>query len=677
MQAVPVQQVLPLLHPLIAMAHSKSVLSLLLAITFVWLQTAQLQAADGIEPTGIESGEMQPAEMQPRAAGYGDLGYAVPPAGTYNLPSLGIAADGVVLNSDNEEQQLRSLFEEKYVLLSFIYSRCDDVNGCPLSSYVFYQIKTMMQQDPVLAKNLKLISLSFDPEYDTAEVLKLYANNFSHADNRGEWEFLSTSSLAKLTPLLESYGQDIQREMTLKDGSSRYSHILRVFLIDPDLHIRNIYSVAFLHKDLLINDVKTLMQEQQYHSVKAASVQADAFSIMRPGDDKSNYESGDYFTRAQAVVQRKGQPRDLVALAENLPAGLPEIPIPAQNPITRDRVALGRKLFYDRRLSLNDTFSCAMCHIPEQGFSSNELATAVGIEGRSVRRNTPTLYNVAYADLLFHDAREFSLEQQVWGPLLARNEMGNPSVGHVIKKVSQLADYQGLFEQAFDGRPVSMQTLGDALASYQRVLVSANSPFDRWHYSNDLSALSPSAKRGFTLFTGKAGCSSCHLVGEKHALFMDNQLHNTGVGYNESMGIRPATERVQLAPGVYVDMDTSVIDKVGHAAASDVGQYEVTENPAHRWKYKTPTLRNIALTAPYMHNGSLSTLLDVVEFYDSGGVENPLQDARIKPLGLSPNEKKDLVDFLSSLTGSNIQQIVSDAFSAPIGDIGSEQGSPK
>jgi len=214
-----------------------------------------------------------------------------------------------------------------------------------------------------------------------------------------------------------------------------------------------------------------------------------------------------------------------------------------------------------------------------------------------------------------------------------------------------------------------MDTLGKAFASYQRALISGDSAFDRWYFANDEAAINNSAKRGYKLFTGEAGCSSCHQIKESHALFTDNLLHNTGIGYRESMGIRSETERVQLAPGVYVDVDTKIIERVGHAAASDVGQYEVTENPADRWKYKTPSLRNISLTAPYMHNGALSSLMEVIEFYNQGGVDNPLLDKRVRPLGLSDADKNDLIAFLNSLTGSNVEQLVSDAFAAPVGDV--------
>ncbi|PVV05904.1 MAG: photosynthetic protein synthase I, partial [gamma proteobacterium symbiont of Ctena orbiculata] len=351
------------------------------------------------------------------------------------------------------------------------------------------------------------------------------------------------------------------------------------------------------------------------------------------------------------------------------PLGLSPVPVPISNPLTSEKIALGRKLFYDRRLSLNDTFSCAMCHVPEQGFTSNELAMAVGIEGRSVRRNSPTIYNTAYADLLFHDGREQTLEQQVWGPLLANNEMANPSVGYVLQKIRGIADYDGRFEAAFDGRGVSMETLGMAIASYERALVSGDSSFDRWYYAGDKSALSTSARRGFELFTGKAGCSACHRIGEKHALFSDDQLHNTGLGYRESMGLLPETQPVVVAPGVILQIDRAVIEKVGEPPPTDVGLYEVTQNPSDRWKYKTPSLRNVALTAPYMHNGTFSTLLEVVDFYAMGGVPNELLDPLIRPLGLTDREKQDLVAFLQSLTGSNVDTLVADAFAAPVGDV--------
>ncbi|MET0008249.1 MAG: cytochrome c peroxidase [Candidatus Thiodiazotropha sp. 6PLUC4] len=630
----------------------------LLSITAVLVSTV---AAESVN---------QPSDYAP---GYGELGYSLPDVGSYTLPSLGDAANGEVVISSGERKNLYDLFGGQYVLLAFIYSTCSDLNGCPLTSHVFYKIKSAMKRDRVLANNLKLISLSFDPEVDTPAVMKLYSINFRYAGSAGEWQFITTDSHQQLQPILESYNQVILREVDSSGKTSvGYSHVLRVFLIDPEKKIRNIYSVDFLHHDLIINDLKTLIHQQQGEkkNFKVALNLDQPSQLSKPGDDKQGYETENYVTRSLDLELRQGEAADLIAIAEKPPLGLPPVPVPTDNPLSREKIELGRKLFYDRRLSLNDTFSCAMCHVPEQGFTSNELAMAVGIEGRSVRRNSPTIYNAAYASLLFHDGREESLEQQVWGPLLAKNEMGNPSVGQVLSKIRQIKGYQGLFERAFDGKGVSMETLGMALASYQRTLISGDSPFDRWYYGRDEVAIPTPAKRGFALFTSKAGCASCHLIGDSFALFFDDQMHNTGIGFRESMGIFPEKERVTIAPGVTLDIDRSVIESVGEKPPTDVGQYEVTENPYDRWKYKTPSLRNIALTAPYMHNGSLSTLKDVVNFYDLGGVPNELLDPLIRPLGLTELEKEDLVVFLQSLTGSNVDTLVADAFAAPIGDVG-------
>jgi cytochrome c peroxidase len=443
-----------------------------------------------------------------------------------------------------------------------------------------------------------------------------------------------------------------------------------VFLIDPEFRIRNIYSVEFLHADLVINDIKTLIRQQNTAVPDSERTRRISY-LSAPGDSKDGYESAAYQTQSRALDRRsqKGKSMDLLAIARNPPLGLPEIDAQQLKTLSPEKIDLGKLLFFDRRLSLNDTFSCAMCHVPEQGFTSNELSMAVGIEGRSVRRNTPTIFNVAYAKRLFHDGRENALDQQVWGPLLAKNEMGNPSIGYVVDKIRNIEGYEAMFTEAFKGRGIDMQTIGQALAAYQTTLVSADSDFDRWYFGKQPQALSEQARHGFRLFTGKANCSSCHVISTQSALFTDNLLHNTGIGYRESMGIRPDKERVLIAPGVYVDVERKMIEEVGHKPPPDLGLYEITENPHDRWKYKTPTLRNIALTAPYMHNGSIGTLREVVQFYNGGGVPNALLDTRIKPLDLTEGEIDSLVAFLESLTGSNVDLIVSDAFSVPVGDL--------
>jgi len=613
----------------------------------------------------VASGEILEPDPVPLAPGYGDLGYTVPEAGSYRLPALNPAADGDVIREDGRSIRLHELYGDKIVLLSFIYSSCSDINGCPLATAVLARIKQRLNREPELADNLRLISLSFDPAHDTPEVMKLYSKSFNNS--KGEWLFLTTKSRRTLAPILRDYNQSIlptyneQGEIT-----GTFSHILRVYLIDRERQVRNIYSISFLHPDLLINDVKTLLMEARDKlSPGKKRVMMPAPAV--PGDYKEKYETSEYRTRSISLERRYGKRADLMQVLHKAPLGLPPVPVPADNPVTKEKVELGRKLFYDRRLSLNNTLSCAMCHIPEQGFTNNEIALAVGIEGRTVRRNAPTIYNSAYLTRLFHDGREHSLEQQVWAPLLAKNEMGNPSFGRVIDRIRNIEEYDGLFEAAFSGRGPGMETIGQALASYERTLVSAGSAFDRWYYGNEKNAIDAAAQRGFNLFKGKARCASCHLVNNKYALFTDNAMHNTGLGWNTAMQVKPTRRRILVAPGVYLDVDADIIHSVSEPPPGDVGFYEITQNPVDRWKYRTSSLRNVALTAPYMHDGSLETLLQVVEFYNKGGYANENLDSLIRPLNLNRQESSDLVTFLKTLTGDNIDTLVSDAFAAPVG----------
>jgi len=605
------------------------------------------------------------AEPAPAAApSYERLEFVAPEPGTYRLPVLGAAADGSVLDAEGNDMTLHRLMGDKAVLLSFIYATCSDVDGCPLATSVLHKIKNRLKKEPELAGQLRLLTLSFNPEHDTPAMMKQYGQAFQAPGV--EWRFLTTRSERHLQPILDNYKQTLEK---VYDDQGRFtgtfSHILRVYLIDKDKQLRNIYSVSFLQPDMLINDIKTVLLAEKKPEIRAAK--ADAAALYAAGDNKDHYERSDYETHSVALTERAGQPADLLKTVRQPPLGLPAVPVPDNNPLTADKVNLGRKLFYDRRLSLNNTFSCAMCHVPEQGFTSNEMATAVGVEGRTVRRNTPTIYNTAYARTLFHDGRENALEQQVWLPLLAHNEMGNPSVGHVIDKIKHSADYNGLFEKAF-GKGPDMKTLGMAIASYERTLNSANSAFDRWYYGKDSKALDAKAQRGFKLFTGKANCSGCHAVAPEHALFTDDSLHNTGIGYAAAMGKSENSRRVQVAPGVYADVAAQLIESVSEAKPNDLGRYEITQNPDDRWKYKTPSLRNVGLTAPYMHNGSFQTLRQVIAFYNKGGIANENLDPLIKPLNLTAGEMDDLEAFLNALTGDNVRELVSDAFAAPVGE---------
>jgi cytochrome c peroxidase len=252
------------------------------------------------------------------------------------------------------------------------------------------------------------------------------------------------------------------------------------------------------------------------------------------------------------------------------------------------------------------------------------------------------------------------LEEQLWAPLLAADEMGNASRAAVVERIAQLTDYAGLFEQAFAHEGPSEQSIARALAAYQRSLTAGGSRFDRWRFAGDAGALSALEQAGFVLFTGKARCAACHTIDAAHALFSDQRFHNTGVGWVKAH--RPASEvSVPLAPGVETQLDTALLNRLFGGDPRDEGRFEVTAREADRFAYRTPILRNVALTAPYMHDGSLATLEAVVEFYDRGGIDNPGKDRLLAPLDLTTAEKKALVAFLRALTGTSVERLAAEA----------------
>jgi len=334
--------------------------------------------------------------------------------------------------------------------------------------------------------------------------------------------------------------------------------------------------------------------------------------------------------------------------------GLPPLQLPADVVLDPGRIELGRKLFFDRRLSFNGTMSCAMCHVPEEGFTSNASQKALGIEGKSLRRNSPSLWNVGWQARLFHDGRESSLSTQAWMPLLHPDEMANPSIGHVLQRIRGLADYEGQFERAFPGAGPSMDTVGAALAAFEATLVAADSRFDRWRFGGQGSALSDVEKRGFSIFAGKGRCTVCHRVAEQHALLADGLFHVTGAGL-----ARPAGRAfvVPLAPGVQTVLTDADLAAYSPPVPPDLGRFEITLDPVDRYAFKTPSLRNVAHTAPYMHDGSLATLEAVVDFYDQGGGDVPGKSEALSALGLSADEKQALVAFLRALDGSHLQAL--------------------
>lgn len=334
-----------------------------------------------------------------------------------------------------------------------------------------------------------------------------------------------------------------------------------------------------------------------------------------------------------------------------VPLGLPPLPLKFAN-VSAGKVALGRRLFFDRRLSFNNTLSCAMCHLEEDAFASTQSKKAIGMEGRTIRRNSPSLLNVVYQRTLFHDGRESRLDLQAWLPLLAEDEMANPSMGHVLDRIGALEDYTVQFEQVYPGEGISVRSVGDAIASFEATLLSANSRFDRWYYGTEKDLLNEQEVAGFRIFTGKGGCSGCHRIEPDSALLTDHQFHNTGIGYRAAM--RPEREYViPLAPGVETKMSLETIDAFGEKPRNDVGRFEVTLKESDRWAYKTPSLRNVSRTPPYMHDGSIATLEDVIEYYSSGAAAKFGNNGYLVHLNLAADEKAALAAFLRSLDGDD------------------------
>ncbi len=285
--------------------------------------------------------------------------------------------------------------------------------------------------------------------------------------------------------------------------------------------------------------------------------------------------------------------------------------IPANNPLTAEKIELGRKLYFDKRLSADNSVSCATCHDPKLAFTDGK-PVSTGIKGQKGGRSAPTVVNRLFSKEQFWDGRAEDLEAQALGPIQNPIEMGN-TLEAVVKKLNAIEGYRKEFQRVF-ATDVTAEGIAQAIASFERTVISGNSAYDRFQ-AGDEKALSESAKRGLTLFEEKANCVTCH-VGFN---FTDEGYRNIGVG---------------------MDQETP-----------DVGRFEITKRETDRGAFKTPTLREIANAAPYMHDGSEKTLLDVINFYDRGGVPNAQLSTDIKPLNLTTQEKADLVAFLESLTG--------------------------
>jgi cytochrome c peroxidase len=310
---------------------------------------------------------------------------------------------------------------------------------------------------------------------------------------------------------------------------------------------------------------------------------------------------------------KKPNPDDLPLIEDyhlNIPKGFPMPKIPEDNLLTKDRVALGKMLFHDKLLSKDKTISCASCHSQSHAFSDNK-AFSIGVDGQLSERNSMPIMNLAWSPSFFWDGGVPTLELQVFAPLTNPKEM-NISIAEVVQRLKDHPEYPGLFRKAYNREPDDF-SLFRAIASYERTLISGNSKFDQYYYQGNTSAMNASELRGMDLFFGDSThCSSCH----NGFNFTNNTFQNNGI----------------------------------YEVYQDWGRYNVTNDFYDIGKFRVPSLRNIALTAPYMHDGSFETLEEVIEHYQNGGKKNSNQSSHVHQLYLTEQEKTDLVNFLKALT---------------------------
>jgi cytochrome c peroxidase len=326
-----------------------------------------------------------------------------------------------------------------------------------------------------------------------------------------------------------------------------------------------------------------------------------------------------------------------------LPQGVLEPIIPEQNPLTPAKVELGRRLYFDKRLSSDGTVSCATCHDPQKGFADGR-PVAIGIKNQAGARNSPTVLYAGFNEVQFWDGRAPTLEDQAKQPLTNPVEMGQPSHAVVVKTVVALPEYRDGFAAAFGSKEVTIDRIADAIASFERTLAPFTAPFDRF-LKGDKQAISDAAKRGFVLFQGKARCVTCHEFNNSFPYFTDNKFHNIGVAMKGNF--EQLAREAQALASKGADGQAALAHKPGYEA---LGRWIVTRQPKDIGAFKTSGLRNIALTAPYMHDGSQGTLEAVMDFYNKGGEPNPNLDGGMRPLNLTPDELADLIAWLQTLT---------------------------
>jgi cytochrome c peroxidase len=319
------------------------------------------------------------------------------------------------------------------------------------------------------------------------------------------------------------------------------------------------------------------------------------------------------------------------------------------------RVALGQKLFFESRLSGDGTVACATCHDPARAFTDGR-PVSVGIHGRVGQRNAPTILNALYNKTQFWDGRVNTLEQQAALPITNPFEMGSASISDAVSRIADDKDYPTQFMQAF-GRGVNEQDMVSAMAAYERTLTSFDSPFDHF-IAGDANAISDSAKRGWALFNDKARCHLCHALTDNQpdvTLFIDNDFHNIGIGIlRHNVGALAQQAERELAHGELTAVDTAAIT----SEMSVLGRFLITKKQNDIASFKTPGLRNILVTEPYFHDGSMPSLWDVMDHYNKGdGITDPWLDKDMQPLALAEPEIDDVVAFLASLTSPQYKVI--------------------
>lgn len=345
------------------------------------------------------------------------------------------------------------------------------------------------------------------------------------------------------------------------------------------------------------------------------------------------------------------------------PLGLPPAPMAEDNPQTPGRIALGDTLFHDTRFSSTGEVSCATCHDRTKAFTDTPLKTSEGIDKKTGTRNAPTVINALYFDKQFWDGRSPSLEDQALHPFINPVEMGLEDHQPILDIVRSDPFYVDKFQKTFgkSGEDVTMTEVTQAIAAFERTVISGNSPFDRWFYGGEENAMTAAQKRGFNLYVNEARCVSCHVIEQTQALFTDNRFHNIGVGINDIQDdVPPLAGEFLHAEATLSEVDVKVLSD---AKTSELGRFAVTREFDDLGSFKTPTLRNVAVTAPYMHDGSVATLRDAVVHYNNGGVTNegdPVNDflsGGIRPLNLSDQEIADLVAFMEALTSPEFENL--------------------